>query len=66
MFYITSFIQSTTSVVYTGLFKIYDNKANVSELNNQAAAAIPSIIEDPRLPKATAIVTQQKIINREQ
>ena len=66
LFYITSFIQSTTSVVYTGLFKIYDNKANVSELNNQAAAAIPSIIEDPKLPKATAIVTQQLIRNNNQ
>jgi hypothetical protein len=63
IFYITSFTQEVTSVVYTGLFKIYDNAANVSDLNNQASASTPSIIQDPSLPQETAIVTRRVIGN---
>lgn len=36
VFYIVGISKSTTSVIYTGLFKIFDNKENVSELNKQA------------------------------
>lgn len=63
IFYITSYSQEVTSVVYTGLFKIYDNKNNITELNNQAAASTPSVIQDPSLPKETAIVTRQIVGN---
>lgn len=37
IFYITGTSKSSTSVIYTGLFKIFDNKLNVTELNKQAA-----------------------------
>ena len=68
LFYIVGTSQSTTSVIYTGLFKIYDNKANVTSLNDQAANANnlgnPSIILDPSQTKETAIVTR-KLINEQ-
>jgi hypothetical protein len=60
VFYITSTSQSVTSVVYTGLFKIYDNQANVAQLNNQAAAT-PTINRDPSLTQETAIITRRPI-----
>jgi hypothetical protein len=63
VFYITSEIQSVRSVVYTGLFKIFDNLANVADLNQNAAAqnANPTIIKDPNLPQETAIVTRRPV-----
>jgi len=61
IFYISSTNQNVTSVVYTGLFKIYDNTANVAELNSQAANTNPSIIKDPNLPKETATVTRRPV-----
>jgi hypothetical protein len=67
LFYIVGTSQSTTSVIYTGLFKIYDNRANVTSLNDQAANANlgnPSIILDPSQTKETAIVTR-KLINEQ-
>lgn len=67
VFYITGKSQSTTSVIYTGLFKIYDSKSNVSALNDQAVFAAtvnPSIILDPNTTKETAIVTR-KLINEQ-
>jgi hypothetical protein len=62
VFYIIGTNQSTTSVIYTGLFKIYDDKSNVNELNNQAEKenAKPSIIPDPSSVKETAIVTRKE------
>ena len=56
VFYITGTNISTTSVIYTGLFKIYDDKNNVNQLNQQASSE-PSIILDPTPPKETVIVT---------
>jgi len=69
LFYIIGTSQSTTSVIYTGLFKIYDNKANVTLLNDQAASAMnnmgnPNIILDPTQTKETAIVTR-KLVNEQ-
>ena len=69
LFYIIGTSQSTTSVIYTGLFKIYDNKSNVTLLNDQAASAMnnmgnPNIILDPNQTKETAIVTR-KLINEQ-
>jgi hypothetical protein len=67
IFYITGKSQSTTSVIYTGLFKIYDSRSNVNALNDQAAnmqANNPSIILDPNTTKETAIVTR-KLINEQ-
>jgi hypothetical protein len=64
LFYITAQIQNITSVVYTGLYKIHDNMANVAGLN-QAANANPTIIKDPKLPTETAIVTRRPIVTAE-
>lgn len=61
LFYITSTLQGMTTVIYTGLFKIYDNPINVSQLNTASANASPSIIKDPNLPRETAIVTRKPI-----
>jgi hypothetical protein len=60
LFYITAHVQNITSVVYTGLYKIHDNMANVAGLN-QAANANPTINRDPNLPTETAIVTRRPI-----
>jgi hypothetical protein len=69
LFYIIGTSQSTTSVIYTGLFKIYDNKENVTMLNDQAVSAMnnmgnPNIILDPNQTKETAIVTR-KLVNEQ-
>lgn len=60
VFYITGTNTSTTSVIYTGLFKLYDDKNNVTELNQQAASQ-PAIILDPTPPKETVIVTPRAV-----
>lgn len=64
LFYITTTAQSMTSVLYTGLFKIFDNPINVAQLNAQApsSAASPDIIRDPNLPRETAIITRKPIV----
>lgn len=64
VFYITGTNKSTTSVIYTGLFKIYDDKNNVEDLNQQASSQ-PDIILDPIIPKETAIVTSRTITEDE-
>lgn len=63
IFYITATNQGMTTVVYTGLFKIFDNIANVAQLNADAPSpnSNPGIIRDPNLPSETAIVTRRKI-----
>jgi hypothetical protein len=61
LFYITSDIQSVKSVVYSGLFKIYDNAANVAGLGQAAPNANPAIIKDPNLPQETAVVTRRPV-----
>jgi hypothetical protein len=67
IFYITGTSQSTTSVVYTGLFKVYDNRSNVEDLNKQAenlSLSNPNIILDPNQGKETAVVTR-KLVNEQ-
>jgi hypothetical protein len=63
IFYITSTNQGNTSAVYTGLYQIFDSLKNVSDLNKDSAAEDykPSINQDPRLPKETAVVTRRVI-----
>ena len=63
IFYITSTNQGNTSVVYTGLYQIFDNLKNVSDLNKQSTqtGGAPSINQDPKLPKETAVVTRKNI-----
>jgi hypothetical protein len=66
IFYITSTNQGNTSAVYTGLYQIFDSLKNVSDLNKESVAegSKPSINQDPKLPKETAVVTR-KIITGE-
>ena len=61
LFYITANSNGNTSVVYTGLFQIFDTITNVSDLNKQSNNK-PLINIDPKLPKETATVTR-KLIN---
>jgi hypothetical protein len=55
VFYIIGSSKSNTSVIYTGLFKIFDNKVNVAELNKQAADL------NKKIPPAT--LNQQIILD---
>lgn len=65
IFYITGKSQDNVSVIYTGLYKIYDSRGNVEALNDQALlAGNPNIILDPNSTKETAIVTR-KLINEQ-
>lgn len=66
IFYITSTNQGNTSAVYTGLYQIFDSLKNVSDLNKDSAAEDykPSINQDPRLPKETAVVTRRVITGK--
>jgi len=61
VFYITSTQQkTTTTVLYTGLFKIYDSVSNVAALNttaNQNASSL-SVGSASVIPTGTAIVTR--------
>jgi hypothetical protein len=62
LFYILASNQNNVSVIYTGLFQIFDNLANVSTLNKDSAKDNkPSINQDPKLPKETATVTKKLI-----
>jgi hypothetical protein len=60
VFYITGTNVSTTSVIYTGLFKLYDDKNNVDQLNQQVSSQ-PQIILDPTPPRQTVIVTSRSV-----
>ena len=59
VFYITGKSNNTTSVIYTGLFKAFDNVDQISALNDQAN--LPGITLDTSVPKETAIVTRKPI-----
>lgn len=67
VFYITSTNQNTTTVVYSGLYKIYDSVDNVNSLNQSAAIEEPispdiqKIIPDDVPLTGTAIVTRKII-----
>lgn len=57
VFYITGTNVSTSTVIYTGTFKLYDDKVNVDQLNEENLNS--SIILDPEVPKETAIATRR-------
>jgi hypothetical protein len=59
IFYITGTNLSTTSVIYTGLFKIFDDMNNISELNE--ISNNPEIILDTAPIRETAIVTRRTL-----
>jgi hypothetical protein len=65
LFYITATNQSSTTLVYTGLFQIFDTTGNVANLNQSANSAggggNSGINKDPNLPQATAVVTKKLV-----
>ena len=64
VFYITGTNQDVTSVVYNGLFKIFETRDNISSLNDELASGLdPSILDDPNLAggQETAVVTRRTI-----
>jgi len=70
VFYVTSTTADITTVIYSGLFKMYDSLNNINELNQNLPTATgidttgnPSIIDDPSGTKEKAIVTR-KIIGK--
>jgi len=74
VFYIVGVSKSTTSVIYTGLFKIFDNKENVAELNKQAVELnkkIPQeslnqqIILDTSIKSETKEIVKEKQVSKE-
>lgn len=67
VFYITGTNQDVTSVIYNGLFKIFETRDNIVTLNDEATAGLtPTIIDDPTLNgnQETAVVTRRKITDQ--
>jgi hypothetical protein len=68
VFYITTTTDDITTVIYTGLYKMYDSAGNVNDLNQNIPTIStisdnPRIIDDPNTKKETAIVTRKKVLN---
>ena len=66
LFYITSTSNGVSTVLYTGLFNVYDSKSNVTTLNNNLQSAqpidvTPYTISNTQTPTGVAIVTRQII-----
>ena len=66
VFYITTTTDDVTTVIYTGLYKMYDSASNVNDLNQNISTLStgdnnPIIIDDPNTKKETAIVTRKKV-----
>lgn len=66
VFYITATQQSTTTVIYTGLFKIYDSQQNVTMLQEETADTGVLVPESPvattsSIPLGEAIATRRTV-----
>lgn len=66
LFYITSTSNGVSTVLYTGLFNVYDSKTNVTTLNNNLQTAqpinvTPYVISNTQAPTGVAVVTRQII-----
>jgi len=66
LFYITSSSNGVSTVLYTGLFNVYDSKTNVTTLNNNLQTAqpinvTPYVISNTQTPTGVAVVTRQII-----
>lgn len=58
-FYITGSNSSVTSVIYTGLYKIYDDKYNIDQLNIDSEEEVDP--EEINVEKETVIVSKRKL-----
>lgn len=70
VFYITSTTNDITSVIYTGLYKMYDSQTNVNELNQNVPSATgisgnPTIIDDPSAANKERAIVTRKITSKE-
>ena len=68
VFYITTTTDDVTTVIYTGLYKMYDSASNINDLNQNVPTLStisdnPIIIDDPNTDKQTAIVTRKKVLS---
>jgi|694.fasta_scaffold53861_4 hypothetical protein len=68
VFYITTTTDDVTTVIYTGLYKMYDSASNINDLNQNVPTLStisdnPIIIDDPNTKKETAIVTRKKVLS---
>ena len=63
LFYIIGSNGTNNNVIYTGLFRIYDSLDNIDVINNEAPKE-PDINQDPKLPKATAVVTRKLVTSQ--
>ena len=65
IFYIIGTNQNVTSVIYNGLFKIFESRDNISALNDDVSSNLTdTIIDDPdlsRTTQGTAVVTRRRI-----
>jgi hypothetical protein len=61
VFYVTTTSSGITSVIYSGLYKIYDTRQNIEQLNLQQQADEASIISDPDAARGTALVTVREV-----
>lgn len=61
LFYVTTTSSGITSVIYSGLYKIYDTRQNIEQLNLQQQADEASIISDPDAARGTALVTVREV-----
>lgn len=67
-FYLTTTFNSTTTILYSGTFKMYDSASNLNQLNAQRdledgnnAPAEPSIIPDTSI-REEAIITRRRVL----
>ena len=70
VFYITSTNDDVTTVIYTGLYKMYDSASNVNDLNQNLPTLSTGdgdakIIDDPTTKKETAVVTRKVTENQQ-
>jgi len=69
VFYITSTTGDITTVIYSGLFKMYDSSSNINEMNQNLPSAIgisgnPNIIEDSSSANKEKAIVTRKIIGK--
>ncbi len=69
IFYITTTTDDITTVIYSGLFTMYDSTAHIKDMNdqipnNQGISGNPSIIEDPNSSTREKAIVTRKIISK--
>jgi hypothetical protein len=65
VFYITSQVENVKSMIYSGLYKIYDNKSNISVMNNQVVNTTDTKVnKDPNLPQPVVVTKYSASSNK--